>query len=136
MPRLPDHFDVIKPGHGREALPAGGRSRARLPELDLLGDADLARPRAAAAALLHPDDCVTLGVAEGDRVELGNERGKVVVHARPRAGRARGVVVVEGIWPNRDFEGGLGINALTSAEPGYATAVPCSTTRRSGPAGP
>jgi hypothetical protein len=29
------------------------------------------------------------------------------------------VVVVQGVWPNRDFEGGLGINALTSAEPGY-----------------
>ena len=26
--------------------------------------------------------------------------------------------VVEGIWPNRDFEGGVGINALTSADPG------------------
>jgi anaerobic selenocysteine-containing dehydrogenase len=60
-----------------------------------------------------------MGVAEGDRVELGNERGKVVVHVRPRAGQARGVVVVEGIWPNRDFEGGLGINAVTSADPGY-----------------
>jgi anaerobic selenocysteine-containing dehydrogenase len=70
-------------------------------------------------ALLHPADCASLGVAEGDRVELGNERGKIVVHVRPRAGQARGVVVVERIWPNRDFEGGLGINALTSAEPGY-----------------
>jgi len=27
--------------------------------------------------------------------------------------------VVESVWPNRDFEGGVGINALTSAEPGY-----------------
>ncbi len=29
------------------------------------------------------------------------------------------VVVVEGIWPNRHFENGIGINALTSAEPGW-----------------
>jgi hypothetical protein len=27
--------------------------------------------------------------------------------------------VVEGIWPNRYFENRLGINALTSAEPGW-----------------
>ena len=27
--------------------------------------------------------------------------------------------MVEGIWPNRNFETGMGINALTSAEPGY-----------------
>jgi hypothetical protein len=28
-------------------------------------------------------------------------------------------VVVEGIWPNKHFAEGMGINALTSAEPGY-----------------
>ncbi|OGK97131.1 MAG: hypothetical protein A3D33_20590 [Candidatus Rokubacteria bacterium RIFCSPHIGHO2_02_FULL_73_26] len=70
-------------------------------------------------ALLHPDDCAALGVAEGDRLVLGNARGRVTVHARPRAGQARGVVVVEGIWPNRHFESGLGINALTGADPAW-----------------
>ena len=30
----------------------------------------------------------------------------------------RGVVVVEGIWPNHAFEEGIGINLLTSADPG------------------
>ena len=29
------------------------------------------------------------------------------------------VVVVEGIWPNRNFASALGINALTSADPGW-----------------
>jgi len=28
-----------------------------------------------------------------------------------------GVVVVESVWPNEDFEGSVGINALTSDEP-------------------
>lgn len=28
------------------------------------------------------------------------------------------VVVVEGIWPNKAFEGGVGINALTGADAG------------------
>jgi hypothetical protein len=28
-----------------------------------------------------------------------------------------GVVVVESVWPNADFEGGVGINALTSDDP-------------------
>jgi anaerobic selenocysteine-containing dehydrogenase len=58
-------------------------------------------------------------LAEGDVVELGNERGAVLVNAKPRDGQQPGVVVVEGIWPNRNFANGLGINALTSAEPGY-----------------
>ena len=60
-----------------------------------------------------------LGVVEGDRVVLGNERGTVTVHARPRAGQQRGVVIVEGIWPNRHFENEIGINALTSADPAW-----------------
>jgi hypothetical protein len=33
-------------------------------------------------------------------------------------GLQRGVVVIESIWPNADFPGGLGVNALTSADPG------------------
>ena len=37
---------------------------------------------------------------------------------RVRRASSRGVVVVEGIWPNHAFEEGIGINALTSAEPG------------------
>jgi len=41
------------------------------------------------------------------------------VPAESRPGQARGVVVVEGVWPNRDFEDGVGINVLTSSEPGY-----------------
>ena len=33
-------------------------------------------------------------------------------------GRRRKTVIVEGIWPNHAFEEGIGINALTSADPG------------------
>ncbi len=60
-----------------------------------------------------------MGIDEGERVEIGNERGKTIVKARPRKGQQRGVVMVEGIWPNRNFETGIGINALTSADPGW-----------------
>ena len=60
----------------------------------------------------------SLGIAAGERVRLGNARGSVVVHAKPFDGLQRGVVVVEGIWPNGCFEEGRGINTLTSADPG------------------
>ena len=68
--------------------------------------------------LIHPDDLTALGRADGDRLRLGNERGSLVLHARAFDGVQRGVVVVESIWPNAAFEEGVGINALTSAEPG------------------
>jgi anaerobic selenocysteine-containing dehydrogenase len=50
---------------------------------------------------------------------LGNERGSVVVHVTPKEGHQPGVVVVEGIWPSKHFERKLGINAVTSADPGW-----------------
>jgi anaerobic selenocysteine-containing dehydrogenase len=68
---------------------------------------------------IHPDDCQQLGITEGCAVRLGNERGSVVVHAKPFAHIPRGVVVVESIWNNASFVEGNGINTLTTAEPGF-----------------
>jgi anaerobic selenocysteine-containing dehydrogenase len=68
--------------------------------------------------LIHPDDLAALGGGEGSRLRLGNARGTVLLHAHAFDGVQRGVVVVESIWPNAAFEEGIGINALTSAEPG------------------
>ena len=45
------------------------------------------------------------------------QRGTVTVHARLASGLQPGVVVVESVWPNADFTGGVGINALTSDAP-------------------
>ena len=49
---------------------------------------------------------------------LGNARGEVVLHARIAEGMQPGVLVAESIWPSEAFEGGIGINALTSDDPG------------------
>jgi anaerobic selenocysteine-containing dehydrogenase len=68
--------------------------------------------------LIHAEDLADLGAEDGARLRLGNERASVVVPAKAFDGIRRGVVVVEGIWPNSAFEEGVGINALTSAEPG------------------
>jgi anaerobic selenocysteine-containing dehydrogenase len=67
--------------------------------------------------LLHPADATRLGVTDGDRVRLGNTRGEVVLYARLFDGLQPGVIVVESVWPNAAFEGGIGINALTSDDP-------------------
>jgi anaerobic selenocysteine-containing dehydrogenase len=119
MPALPDHFDVID-----KATPAKPFRLVAAPARTFLNSTFTETPSSVKrerrpTALLHPEDCAALGVAEGGRVELGNERGAVIVHVQPQEGQQRGVVVVEGIWPNRHFENGLGINALTSADPGW-----------------
>ena len=49
------------------------------------------------------------------RVRMGNERGEITLAAEAFDGVQRGVVIVESIAPNDQFEGGEGINTLTSA---------------------
>jgi anaerobic selenocysteine-containing dehydrogenase len=68
--------------------------------------------------LMHPEDAATLGLTDGSKVRLGNDRGEVVLHVRIAPGQQTGVLVAESIWPSECFEGGIGINALTSDDPG------------------
>lgn len=67
--------------------------------------------------MLHPTDCDELGLVDGDRVRIGNDRGDLVVHIQPFDGMERRVAIVEGIWPNLAFEEGMGINLLVSSDP-------------------
>ncbi|HME93814.1 MAG TPA: molybdopterin oxidoreductase family protein [Methylomirabilota bacterium] len=119
MPTLPDHFDVIDNATADKpfrlvAAPARSFLNSTFTETKSSQDREK-RP----TALLHPEDCAALGVTAGTPVRLGNQRGETIAHVEPRPGQPRGVVVVEGVWPNGRFAGGIGINALTSAEPGY-----------------
>ncbi len=68
--------------------------------------------------LIHPRDAADLQIDNGQKVRLGNHLAVIVLHAEIFDGLQQGVVVIESIWPNRAFEGGLGVNALISAEPG------------------
>ncbi|HKC10060.1 MAG TPA: molybdopterin-dependent oxidoreductase [Methylomirabilota bacterium] len=119
MPTLPDHFAVTDEATADKpfrlvAAPARTFLNSSFTETP----SSLAREKRP-TALLHPDDCAALGAVSGTALELGNERGRVIVHAEAREGQQRGVVIVEGVWPNKHFVNRLGINALTSAEPGY-----------------
>ena len=117
MPRLPDHLAIIDEADDEHpfrlmAAPARQFLNSTFTEMPTSRKRE-GRP----AALLHPEDLEALGVEPGQAVRLGNVRGSVVVHAMPRHGQQRGVVVVESIWPNRHFAEGVGINLLLSADP-------------------
>jgi anaerobic selenocysteine-containing dehydrogenase len=117
MPRLPDQMDAIEAASADRPFrlltsPARGFLNSSFTETPGSRKRER-RP----TALVHPDDCDRLGLADGDPVILGNDRGTVTVHVRRFDGLQPGVVVVEGIWPNRDFEGGVGINALIGDDP-------------------
>ncbi len=117
LPQFPDHFDVIESADERHPF-----RLATSPAHSFLNSTFSETPSSAKREvrpelLIHPDDASEHGIADGDRIEIGNERGEVILHARYFYGTKRGVVIAEGIWPNRAHERGEGINTLTGAEP-------------------
>jgi anaerobic selenocysteine-containing dehydrogenase len=115
MPTLPDHWDVTENADVQHPFrlatsPARNYLNSSFNETPS-SRAKEGRPR----AKIHPDDLVTLGLVDGAKIRMGNERGAIVLHAESYAGVQRGVVIVESIAPNDMFEGGEGINTLTSA---------------------
>jgi len=117
MKRLPDQLDVIE-----AATPDKPFRLVTSPARRFLNTSFTETPGSRSrekrpTALIHPADADRLGLSDGDRVELGNGRGTVTVHARRFDGLVPGTVVVEGIWPNRDFENGDGINTLVGDDP-------------------
>ena len=118
LPLLPDHAEVIDVATAeRPFRMVAAPSRSFLNTTFNNTPSSVAR-EGRPSALMHPEDLAALGAADGDRVRLGNRQGSVVVHAKSFDGLQRGVLVVEGIWPNHAFEEGIGINVLTSADPG------------------
>jgi anaerobic selenocysteine-containing dehydrogenase len=118
LPRLPGHHDVIDAADTERPF-----RMVTAPARNYLNSSFTETPTSRAregrpTVKIHPEACARLGVADGGRLRLGNDRGTVVVHAEVFDGLQPEVVVVEGIWPNAAFEEGIGINALTSAEPG------------------
>lgn len=117
MPRLPDHWPVIE--EATESMPfrlVTAPARHYLNSTFTQMPTSIRREQRP-SAMIHPRDADRLGLADGDLATLGNDRGQVRIHVERFDGVQPGVVIVESIWPNKAFPDGLGINALTGADP-------------------
>jgi anaerobic selenocysteine-containing dehydrogenase len=118
LPVYPDHVAVIDEGNAEQPFRLiAAPSRSFLNTSFNNTPSSIAR-EGRPTALVHPEVLAELGLRDGDRLRVGNRRGSVVVHARGFDGLQTRVVIVEGLWPNHAFEEGIGINLLTSADPG------------------
>src|SRR5207253_3354177 len=116
MPTLPDHWSVIEEADDEHPFRlATSPARSFLNSSFTETPTSLARERRP-EVMIHPQDAQALGIADGDKVVLGNERGAVRLHARLYAGVRRGVLIAESVFPNATFEDGRGINTLTGAD--------------------
>jgi anaerobic selenocysteine-containing dehydrogenase len=118
LPEFPDHVDLIETADVEHPFrlatsPARSFLNSTFTETPSSKNRE-GRPE----LLIHPEDAATLGLGDGERVEVGNRRGAVVLHVKVFEGIRRGVVIAEGIWPNSAHERGEGINVLTGADAG------------------
>ncbi len=118
LPAMPDHAELIderSAEHPYRLVTAPARSFLNSSFTETPGSLSReGRP----SLLVHPETCAALGIAEGQRVRVGNRRGSILLHAKPFDGLQPEVLVIESIWPAGAFEEGRGVNTLTSAERG------------------
>jgi anaerobic selenocysteine-containing dehydrogenase len=66
--------------------------------------------------LIRPDDAAANGIADGAKVMIGNHRGSVELTAEIFEGLPPGVLIAEGVHPNKSHAGGRGINTLIGSD--------------------
>jgi anaerobic selenocysteine-containing dehydrogenase len=66
---------------------------------------------------IHPDDATANDLIDGQAVTIGNHRGQVELTAKIFEGLPRGVLIAEGVHPNKSHRKGRGINTLIGSEP-------------------
>ena len=114
---FPDHVEVIESTDERHPFRlATSPSRSFLNST--FAETPTSRKKEGRPTLMiHPDDAANHGVSDGQVVQIGNERGEVRLHAVIEPGLQRGVLVAEGLWPNKAHLDREGINVLTGADP-------------------
>jgi anaerobic selenocysteine-containing dehydrogenase len=116
MPAFPDHWGVIEAA--TEEYPF---RLATSPARSFLNSSFTETPGSIAKegrpeVMVHPADAEQLTIADGDWVRLKNHRGEVYLRAKLFEGVRRGVLIAEGIWPNKAHPQGRGINTLTGGD--------------------
>ncbi len=117
MPELPDFWDVID-----TTSPDKPFQLITSPARRFLNSSFTQSPRSIRAegepkVRVHPNDAVTLGIADTEIVEVGNDRGSVILRAEITDTIRRGVLEIRGIWPSTAFINGVGVNTLVNADP-------------------
>jgi anaerobic selenocysteine-containing dehydrogenase len=118
MPKLPDQVDNIELATADAPFRLVTAPARSFLNTSFTETPSSRRREGRPTVLMHPDDARRLGIVDGSKVRLGNVRGEVVLHARVVEGQQPGVLVSESVWPSECYEGGIGINALTSDDAG------------------
>lgn len=117
MPRFADHWDINEPTDAEHPLRlATSPARGFLNSTFNQTPGSLKR-EGMPSLFMRPDDAGALGIADGMDIIVGNCRGEVALVARHFSGLPQGLVIAEGLHPNKAHRTGKGINTLIGADP-------------------
>lgn len=117
LPAFPDQVDVIEVADAEHPFRLA-TSPARNFLNSSFSETKTSRQKEGRPELMiNPQDAEAQGISHGDIVQVGNIRGEVRLHARITAEVKPGVLIAEGLWPNKTHVDGEGINVLTGADP-------------------
>lgn len=116
LPHFPDQVDLIELADAEHPFrlatsPARNFLNSTFAETQTSREKE-GRPE----VMINPADAQRLAIADGDIVRIGNRRGALRIHARVTDAVKAGVLVAEGLWPNKAHLDGEGINVLTGAD--------------------
>jgi anaerobic selenocysteine-containing dehydrogenase len=117
MPRLPDQMDAIEAASDEHPFRLVAPPARQFLNTTFTETGGSRRREAKPTVRIHPEDAARLGLADGERIRLGNRRGAVTMTARVFDGLLPGTLIAEGIWPSRDFPEGIGLNQLIGGDP-------------------
>lgn len=118
LPALPDHCAVMDAANHEKPF-----RLITAPARHFLNSSFTETPTSRAkegrpTLMIHSADAEDISLADGAIAKVGNDRASIRLHCRHFDGMQRGIVIIESVWPNHCFIDGLGVNALTSADPG------------------
>ncbi|MEH6689720.1 MAG: molybdopterin oxidoreductase family protein [Pseudorhizobium pelagicum] len=116
LPQFPDYVEVIEVADAEHPF-----RLATSPARSFLNSTFAETPSSVQKegrpeVMVEPSDAAALGIVDGDVVRLGNRRGEIRLHARIVSGARPGVLIAEGLWPNKAHLDGEGINVLTGGD--------------------
>ena len=117
LPQFPDQVDVIELADAEHPFRLA-TSPARNFLNSSFAETKTSRQKEGRPELMvNPEDALAHGLETGDLVHIGNTRGDLRIHVKVTEEVKPGVLIAEGLWPNKAHVDGEGINVLTGADP-------------------
>lgn len=116
FPKFPDQVDVIETADGEHPFRLATSPARNFLNSTFAETKTSVQKEGRPEVMICSEDATRNGIADGDIVRIGNGRGEVRLHAKIVEGARPGVLVAEGLWPNKAHLDGEGINVLTGAD--------------------